>query len=493
MSTCVEEPDLWELNPSHIFILSSSGKPIFSKHGDEQELVTSFGLLQAIYSIIQDAGDTIKSITAGNRKIVYFVRESLFFVSMSSTREPEAVMYKQLEFAYSQILLILTSKVHSVLQNNASKDLRDLLGPDTTRLMKATCTSNVTPENIAFDAIKSLPMGADLRNEIIAYMKLCVEDSNAAAALLLFDDSLLVYMTNESSGLVLTASDIILLSSFVSHSTSLKSNDQSWVPICLPAFNANAYLQAYIANFPLTVMGSKMLSLVLISASTDADMFRNLHTSRTKLQERLSSEELSTKIKHSILDENIVLNRYLKSFLALHFFFKCNPAPTVSVPAQYLSSSFSSAALEEDKDRIWTQYYVHGIRMRCGAATPESCLFGTSVLEHNLVDSLSSSEKAKSRQGSFLASSLQETVIHTVMERGMDGKNIMTLSPSSNHSLVYTCSLNEIIVGLASADSELHVCFPSVMGPLDACNLANNLFFSLKSDINMLLQTSTAI
>ena len=122
----------------------------------------------------------MKCITAGNRKIVYFVRESLFFVNMSSTREPEAVLSKQLEFAYSQILLILTSKVHSVLQNNASKDLRDLLGPDTTRLMKVTCKSNVTPENIAFDAIKALPLEIDLRGEVVSYMKSCVENSNAA-------------------------------------------------------------------------------------------------------------------------------------------------------------------------------------------------------------------------------------------------------------------------------------------------------------------------
>ena len=44
----------WEREvKKHIFILSSSGKPIFSRYGDEQEMVTTFGLLQAVVSIVQ--------------------------------------------------------------------------------------------------------------------------------------------------------------------------------------------------------------------------------------------------------------------------------------------------------------------------------------------------------------------------------------------------------------------------------------------------------
>ena len=38
----------WERDVrKHIFILSSSGKPIYSRYGDEQDIVTTFGLLQA--------------------------------------------------------------------------------------------------------------------------------------------------------------------------------------------------------------------------------------------------------------------------------------------------------------------------------------------------------------------------------------------------------------------------------------------------------------
>ena len=75
-TTCVAlESREWETLPKHIFVLSAAGKPIFARHGDEQSMVTVFGLLQAVYSIAQDAGDKIRCIMSGKRRIIYFVKE----------------------------------------------------------------------------------------------------------------------------------------------------------------------------------------------------------------------------------------------------------------------------------------------------------------------------------------------------------------------------------------------------------------------------------
>ena len=68
--------------------------------------------------------------------------------------------------------------------------------------------------------------------------------------------------------------------------------------------------------------------------------------------------------------------------------------------------------------------------------------------------------------------------------------SVLQLLPLSNHSLVYTCTSNYTVIGLASSDSELHVCFSSILEPLNACNLANNLFYSLKADSDDLFQTT---
>jgi hypothetical protein len=170
----------WEFNRKHIFILSSSGKPIYSRYGDEQELVTTFGLLQAVVSIVEDSGDEIKCIKAGKRRIVYFIKHSFYFICVSSTGEPEAILYKQLEFMHNQILLVLSSKVHDMLRSNQSKDIRDLLGSDTTRWMNAACESDLTPLCIAFEAVKGFTMDKELRSEISSYLQTCVDNSGAA-------------------------------------------------------------------------------------------------------------------------------------------------------------------------------------------------------------------------------------------------------------------------------------------------------------------------
>ncbi len=141
--------------------------------------MTTFGLLQAVVSIVQDSGDEILTIKAGSRRIVYFIRNSLYFVAISSTGEPECVLSKQLEFLYSQILLVLTSKVHDILAANSSKDLRDLLGNDTTRLMHAACPTNLTPNSIAFESVCGFPLDRSVRESVLVNLQACVNASGA--------------------------------------------------------------------------------------------------------------------------------------------------------------------------------------------------------------------------------------------------------------------------------------------------------------------------
>jgi len=58
-----------------LFILTSAGKPTYSKEAfSDGELASVCGLLQALPSIILNIGDNFQSITAGLKKIVYFMR-----------------------------------------------------------------------------------------------------------------------------------------------------------------------------------------------------------------------------------------------------------------------------------------------------------------------------------------------------------------------------------------------------------------------------------
>ena len=68
----------------HIFVLSESGKPIYSLHGEEGMLVTLVGPMLALVSVVADGGDTIKSIKSADTNIVFLVKSPLILVGVSS-------------------------------------------------------------------------------------------------------------------------------------------------------------------------------------------------------------------------------------------------------------------------------------------------------------------------------------------------------------------------------------------------------------------------
>ena len=73
-------------------------------------------------------------------------------------------------------------QVHDVLERNASKDLRELLGTDSSRLMHAACRDEIVSPHIAFNAVRGFPIESNYRRTIHSILRNCVEFSDAAYA-----------------------------------------------------------------------------------------------------------------------------------------------------------------------------------------------------------------------------------------------------------------------------------------------------------------------
>ena len=50
----------WRSRRKHFFVLSSAGKPIYSRYGDDNIISGYMGVIQAIISFFEDNGDTLK-------------------------------------------------------------------------------------------------------------------------------------------------------------------------------------------------------------------------------------------------------------------------------------------------------------------------------------------------------------------------------------------------------------------------------------------------
>lgn len=118
----------WFKHKKHILICSWSGRPVYTRYGDETSMAAYMGVLSAIISNFQNLDDNVRSIVAGKHTFVFQCKGPLYLVAVSSTSESVRQLETQLNFVHQQVLSVLTGSVNDILQNQPSYDLRNLMG-----------------------------------------------------------------------------------------------------------------------------------------------------------------------------------------------------------------------------------------------------------------------------------------------------------------------------------------------------------------------------
>jgi hypothetical protein len=141
----------------------------------------------------------------------------------------------------------------------------------------------------------------------------------------------------------------------------------------------------------------------------------------------------------------IALKKIMSTAICLHFLYKIRPSG--GLPSQYIISPFEFPVdNEESRNSIITHYQRLSLYLRKG-------------------------------------SSLAEYTINI-------SPNIVVTPPSSDHSLAYVImSTGQVIVSLATVDSELYATFSGTMTALESSRMADFLSKSLKSDVAEIFQT----
>jgi hypothetical protein len=249
----------WPLHKKHIFILSNSGKPVYSRYGDEQKLCAFMPVLSAISSFVDATGDTIKTIYAGAHKIVFLFKGPLHLVAVARTDEPAVHLARQLEYTHSQILSSLTSGVKKIYDTRAHFDIRTLLG-DSTHLIDSLINSMehdmLFLSSCFLNAVYCFPLDATTRHAIGVVMQGYHTDEIVYTLLLARQQLVNVVRLKKHA---LHSEDFHLIVNFLNSATSIKQTESSTSPVCLPRFNDRGYLHFY-TNFL-----SKEVVLMLIS------------------------------------------------------------------------------------------------------------------------------------------------------------------------------------------------------------------------------------
>ncbi|KAI5803482.1 trafficking protein Mon1-domain-containing protein [Peziza echinospora] len=314
----------WRSRKKHYFVLSSAGKPIYTRHGDEKLISGYMGVIQTIVSFFQDNGETLRSFIAGKHHFVVVKEGPLYLVAISSLGESDGQLRAQLDALYNQVISTLTvPSLTKVFSQREGYDLRRLLGG-----------TEVFLDGLSDAMTRGDPATLLSSLECIKLRKTHREKINAA--LLKYRVPTLLYGLIVADGRLVSVvrpkrhslypPDLQLLFSMLFNAYTFRDGGEHWIPICLPKFNSRGYLHAYICFF------RPEISIVLISA--EKDTFFELRTMKEQVVEHLDSHGLTPLIEASLQQ-----NRYSVTDIltpdqkVLHFLYKSRANVQFTMPA----------------------------------------------------------------------------------------------------------------------------------------------------------------
>ncbi|KAK4673247.1 Vacuolar fusion protein mon1 [Podospora pseudopauciseta] len=239
---------MWQSKMKHYLILSSAGKPIWSRHGDLSLINSSMGVIQTIISFYEGVKDPLMGFTAGKARFVVLTAGPLYFVAISKLGESDSQLRGQLEALYMQILSTLTlPTLKNIFVHRPSTDLRKPLeGTETLLSSLADSFTKGSPAAL-LGALECLKLRKSQRHAINnIFLKNRAE--KLLYGLIVAGGKLVSVIRPRKHSL--HPSDLQLIFNMLFESGSIKSGGgESWIPICLPAFNNSGYLYMYVSFF----------------------------------------------------------------------------------------------------------------------------------------------------------------------------------------------------------------------------------------------------
>ena len=290
----------WTSKLKHFFILSSAGKPIWSRHGDDQVIANHIGILQTLISFYQDVDDNLRGFTAGNARFVILSKGHLNLAAISRLGESDLQLKTQLESLYMQILSTLTlPSMQRMFSNRPSTDLRRPL--QGTEVLLGALADGFTRGSLPtlLSALECLKIRKSHR-QVINSTLLKVKSPNLLYGLMVAGGRLVSVVRPRKHSL--HPGDLQLIFNMLFEAGSVKAGGgENWIPLCLPGFNNTGFLYMYVSFLDIGADTAKVseerpqsssstsprddeqLAIILISA--DKEAFYELRQMRDDLIE----------------------------------------------------------------------------------------------------------------------------------------------------------------------------------------------------------------
>ncbi|KAI6192378.1 SAND family protein [Aphelenchoides bicaudatus] len=296
-----------------IWVLSESGKPIFSSIGNENELASIFGLIQLIVQNYENWEDNLHAIQMDDLYIQFSYRSPLILCVVS---QDSSNLAWHLDVIYNQIVSMLSR--HTLKRIYADRgynfDLRRWLDGFDKRV--DVCLKSFVEDPVVYlSGFRILPLNYADRDFIVSTMASSINavTSTVAFAVLIAHRQLIALV--RMSKLNLTSSDFNILANLVECHEAFRGVE-TWVPICLPHFDKNSCLYAHISY----LWEGTGPCLIMLSISKEA--FFDLSKVRDTINKSLLNYKRTQRLQTSVAQPEPVFVKQVVSIELLHFMYK---------------------------------------------------------------------------------------------------------------------------------------------------------------------------
>lgn len=314
-------------------ILSSAGKPIYSRHGDLNLVNGYIGIIQTIISAFENSEDSLRGFTAGNTRFVVLINGPLYFVAISNLGESDMQLRAQLEALYMQILSTLTlPTLNHLFSKRPNTDLRRPL--EGTEVLLSSLVDQFTKgsPSTLLSALECLKMRKSHRH-VIDNTLLKARTDKLLYGLIVAGGRLVSVVRPKRHSL--HPSDLQLIFNMLFEAGSVKTGGgENWIPVCLPGFNNQGYLYMYVSFLDVSqedvqqahgARGTRDDEIAIILISADKEGFFNLREMRDDVVGQLGRNGSIRNIRAAICEGRPNIDAIAPSTVIKHFIYKSRP------------------------------------------------------------------------------------------------------------------------------------------------------------------------
>jgi hypothetical protein len=241
---CSEEnprDQAWTDHDRHFFIVTDAARPVYCRYGNEVNITPLLCTIVTFTGqLVRDGKQTLKTVVAGDKILVFYLPMPFIFVAVSSAKVPESLLLKELQILEKVIFSILTPAIAETLKRRPNFDIKKQTS-GTERMF--TCVLHFMDHAHSFIFHECAPITA-LIDEQRVLTEACSRKPKAVLAVVLFYNTDLFYVV-ESPSFHLTADDILILAN--NKILVMDSFENTWTPIWLPSH------QQMIHNLTVTI------------------------------------------------------------------------------------------------------------------------------------------------------------------------------------------------------------------------------------------------